>query len=357
MSVWINLYQEHFVEKEKLLCCAGEFFVSAFRYDSGVAALRVKNARGEIIVLPFQGSQVWRAHFDGRELTMLSMFKEPRATQVYLETYGGFLIHCGITGLGAPGPQDVHSLHGELPNAPMQSARLELDIDRITVLSSYQHTVAFSTNYNATVSTSLSTGSALIDVSVTVENLKATPMDLMYLAHANFKPVDNGELHYSADYNAQSVRVRRSIPAHVMAKPGYKEFLEDLAKNPSQSHVLKPELGFDPEVVFEIDPKSDVDGLAHALHRHPEGFSDYISFRPDQAPIAMQWICRTEDQDGLGMAFPSTSGVEGYTVEKNKGRVVELSEGETWRINMLMGHLTERETDEAIATIDAIREP
>ena len=343
------------MEKEKQLCCIGEFFVSTFRYNSGVAALRVKNARGEIIMLPFQGSQVWRAKFDGRELTMLSMFEEPRATQVYLETYGGFLIHCGITGLGAPGPQDSHSLHGELPNAPMDSAILEMDVSRITVLSNYQHTVAFSTNYNVKVSTSLSMGSALMDVSVEVENLKATPMDLMYLAHANFKPVDNGELHYSADYNAQSVRVRRSIPAHVVAKPGYESFLVELAENPARSHVLKPELTFDPEVVFEFDPKSDVDGLAHALHRHPEGFSDYISFRPDQAPLAMQWICRTEDQDGLGMAFPSTSGVEGYNAEKTKGRVVELPKGETWRINMSMGHLTSRETADAIAKIYAIR--
>ena len=61
------------MEKEKQLCCVGEFFVSTFRYDSGVAALRLKNARGEIIMLPFQGSQVWRAKFDGRELTMLSV--------------------------------------------------------------------------------------------------------------------------------------------------------------------------------------------------------------------------------------------------------------------------------------------
>lgn len=355
MSARIALYQTHFGEREKPLCETGEITVSTFRYDSGVAALRISNARGEIILLPFQGSQIWRAAFDGRGLTMRSMFEEPRATVNYLETYGGFLIHCGLAGLGAPGPEDTHPLHAELPNAPMQTAWLEVDENRITACSSYQHTVAFSTKYNATVSTNLAAGKALIDVSVAVENLKSTPMDVMYLAHANFKPVEHGELHYSADYDSRSVRVRRSIPSHVSPKPGYLEFLEDLADDPTLSHVLEPGLAFDPEVVFEIDMRAGADGLAHALQKHPQGYSDYIRYRPDQAPQTMRWICRTPDQDGLGLAFPATAGVEGYNAEKAKGRGIELAGGEIWRVDMTMGHLTVQETNDAIDAIDNIR--
>ena len=90
-----------FNEKERPLCQFDAFSITTFRYKSGVAALRIINARGEIIVLPFQGQQVWRANFDGRELTMRSMFDEPVSTREYLENYGAFMIHCGITGLGA----------------------------------------------------------------------------------------------------------------------------------------------------------------------------------------------------------------------------------------------------------------
>ena len=61
-----------------------------------------------------------------------------------------------------------------------------------------------------TISVACLNGSADIDVSLSVENLKQTPMDLMYLAHANFRPVDHGEQHYTANYDAGSVRVRRS---------------------------------------------------------------------------------------------------------------------------------------------------
>ncbi|MEO0918414.1 MAG: DUF4432 family protein, partial [Pseudomonadota bacterium] len=241
----VELYPSMFGEKERLLLTHREFTVSTFRFDSGVAALRIKNARGELTMLPFQGQQIWRASFDGRELTMRSMFDQPKETQVYLENYGAFLIHCGITGLGAPGQDDSHPLHGELPNAPFQSAWIEVAGAKTTVAGSYEHIVAFSTNYRATIETTLTVSSALIDVSINVENRKQTPMDLMYLGHANFHPADNGELHYTADYTAEKVRVRRSIPAHITPKPGYTEFLAELAEDPTHHHTLVPGLSFD----------------------------------------------------------------------------------------------------------------
>ncbi len=358
MPVRIDLCDAQFSEKEQPICEAGAFAVSAFRFTTGVAALRVRASRGEIIVLPFQGQQIWRARFDGRDLTMRSMFEEPNKTEVYLETYGAFLIHCGLSGLGAPGPSDTHVLHGELPNAPFQKAWLEVDetAGTITIAGCYQHTVAFATNYAATTKTTLASGSALIDVSISVENLKRTPMDLMYLAHANFRPVDNGALHYTAPYDPHSVRVRQSIPSHITPKAGYPEFLDDLARDPARHHILKPGLAFDPEVVFELDMKADAKGHAHALQKHPDGTADYVRFRPDQVAMATRWICRTPDQEGLGVAFPATSGVEGYAFEKAKGRVVTLAGCETWRADMVFGLLTADETTDAIAEIDRVRE-
>lgn len=357
MPVRIDLYDRMFGEKERPLCQSGKFSVSTFRYDSGVSALRIGNTRGEIVMLPFQGQQVWRACFDGRELTMRSMFDQPVATRIYLETYGAFLIHCGLAGLGDPGPTDSHPLHGELPNAPFQAAWLEIDADgqSVKVAGTYRHTVAFTTNYLATVETTLPAGSALLDASVSVENLKQTPMDLMYLAHANFRPVDHGELHYSAPYDPDHVRVRRSIPSHITPKPGYVELLEELSVDPSRHHVMEPGMAFDPEAVFEIDMKTDENGFAHALQKHLDSTADYIRYRPSQAPVCMRWICRTPDQDGLGVGFPSTSGVEGYSAEKAKGRVAIVEGGETWRVDMRVGLLTADETSDSIDLIDRIR--
>ena len=358
MAIRLELYRSYFEEAEHQLVEIGEFCVSTFRYASGIEALRVRNSRGEIIVLPFKGQQIWRACFDGRDLTMKSMFDAPVDTMVYLQNYGAFLIHCGLTGLGDPGPEDSHPLHGEMPNAPFQKAWLEIDepSQKITIAGSYHYTVAFSTNYLATARVVMAAGSALLDVSLEVENLKHTPMEMMYLAHANFRPVDHGELHYSATYDAASVRVRRSVPAHISPKLDYMTFITQLAKDPLPHHQFEPSLAFDPEVVFSIDMLSDSEGVAHAIQLHPDGSADYIGYRPEQAPICMRWICRTPDQDGLGLAFPATAEVEGFTAEKAKGNIVKVDGKKSWSITMLMGILTASEAGAMKAKINRIRQ-
>ena len=357
MAICLELYRSHFEETEHPLVEIGEFCVSTFRYNSGIEALRVRNSRGEIIILPFKGQQIWRAYFDDRDLTMKSMFDAPVDTMVYLQNYGAFLIHCGLTGLGDPGPEDSHPLHGEMPNAPFQKAWLEIDepSQKITIAGSYHYTVAFSTNYLATARVVMEAKSALLDVSLEVENLKRTAMEMMYLAHANFRPVDHGELHYSAAYDAASVRVRRSVPAHISPKPDYMAFITQLAVDPLPHHQFDPSLAFDPEVVFSMDMLSDSGGFAHAIQLHPDGTADYIGYRPEQAPICMRWICRTPDQDGLGLAFPATAEVEGFTAEKAKGNIVKLDGKKRWSIAMRMGLLTASEAGDMKARINKIR--
>ena len=115
-----------------------------------MCALRLQNELGELVLLPFQGQQIWSAAFGGRNLTMKSMFDQPRPTRNYLETYGGFLLHCGVTAMGVPAGGDTHPLHGELPNAPYQKAWLVAGEDERALPGlggEYQHTVAFNINY------------------------------------------------------------------------------------------------------------------------------------------------------------------------------------------------------------------
>jgi galactose mutarotase-like enzyme len=356
MSIRLDLQSVQFGEKERTLAEGGGFRVSAFRYNSGIAALRVKSQRGEIVVLPFMGHQIWSCVFDGRELTMKSMFREPVRTSNYLDTYGAFFLHCGATAIGAPGPSDRHPLHGELPLAPFQHGFVEIDAARGTcaVIGTYEHTVAFSYHYLATSTYVMQAESTLIDVSLQVDNLKKTPMDLMYLAHANFRPVDNGELIYSAPATPRAVRVRKSIPAHITPQPGYREFLEELTVNPAIHHVLRPDLAFDPEVAMMIDMKAGKDGFAHALMKHPSGASDYMRYQPAQCGQCCRWICRTPDQDAIGIAFPCTSEVEGYTAEKKKGLYAVVDGGKSWRVDMRMGALSAAETEAVEREIRAI---
>src|SRR5512136_1170620 len=120
----INLGPQLFGEQERTLVEHGPLSASTFLFDSGVCGLRLKNERGQLVLLPFQGQQIWSAEFGGRTLTMKSMFAEPRPTRQYLENYGGFMLHCGAIRMGVPGKEDTHPLHGELPNAPYPKAFL-----------------------------------------------------------------------------------------------------------------------------------------------------------------------------------------------------------------------------------------
>ena len=356
MTARFQLSKSMFGERERSLLRMDGVEATAFRYESGVEALRITNARGEIVLLPFQGQQIWSAAFDGRELGMRSMFPAPVATDRYLETFGSFVNHCGILAVAGPGPEDDHPLHGELPNAPFQEAWIDCDPEggSLTVAGAYRHTVAFTANYVAEVRTTIETRSALLDLSVEVRNRKRSPMEVMYLAHANFRPVDGGELVYTAPYDAEHVRVRRSIPAHITPGVENLAFIEALASDPAGHHLFEPGLPFDPEVVFTVRMRPDEAGWAHAMQVHPDGRADYIRYRPDQAPIATRWICRTPDQEGLSIVCPATAGVEGRSVEKARGNYAAVAGGGSWRIDMVLGALEAEEAAELRARIDGL---
>ncbi|WP_404406118.1 DUF4432 family protein [Pelagibacterium halotolerans] len=355
-TVTVHLSEALFGERERELAQYGAITASTFRYDNGIAALRIANARGEIVVLPFKGQQIWRARFDGRDLTMKSMFDTPRQTSNYLENYGAFLIHCGMSAIGAPGPRDDHPLHGEVPNMTFDTAYLRFDTDAgtVTIGGVVRYGKAFAIDYRLRTEVTLGADAAVMDVAVTLDNLMSAEIALMYLGHINFRPVDGAKLVYSAPYTPEAIRVREAIPSHITPKPGYPEFLAALAKEPELHHDIKPDLAFDPEVVFDVAMQTDPEGWAHALQRHPDGTADYVSHRPDQLPRAIRWICRTGDQDALGLLLPSTSGTEGRATEQAAGRYAAVPAHSTWRANYRMGLLTAIEVEAMTVRIDAI---
>lgn len=354
----IELRHQFFDYMERTFVESGPLSATTFRYSTGVAAVRLRNEAGTLVILPFQGQQIWSAEFGGRELTMKSMFDEPNPTQNYLQTYGGFLLHCGMTAMGVPAEGDTHPLHGELPNAPYQSAYVAIGTDEkgdyIGIGGAYRHIVAFSFNYEARPLVKMYAGESKCRIRLEVENLKRTPMEYMYLAHANFRPVDNGRLVYSAPCTPEHVRVRKSIPSHVRPGPGYREYLEELEQHPERHNVLAPELTFDPEIVFSIDYLADEEGWAHSMQVHPDGSADFIRHRPQQLDTGVRWICRTPDQDALGIILPATAEPEGYTAEKAKGNIKVLPGGETFECDMEAGALTQDEASALAAHIEQI---
>ena len=351
----VTLRPEFFGEKERPFLEHGELAASLFRYDSGVAAVRVRNSRGQIVVLPFHGQQIWDARFDDRVLTMRSLFPEPRATRDYLGNYGAFLLHCGAAAMGNPSREDSHPVHGELPNAPYGTAWLAAGTDAkgpyIAVGGEYRHTVAFALDYTAQPRVALRAGEAVVPIAMEIRNRKKTPMELMYMAHVNFRPLDGGRLVSPAPATPAAMKVRTVVPLNLSPPAGYREFLSQLAADPARHLLLKPELAFNPEVVFYLSCIADAGGWVRSLMVHPDDWASYIGYAAASLDHAVRWISRTPDQDCLGLILPSTAEPDGYLAEKANGNVKVLPAGQSVRFELEAGLLDPKQASAVEAGI------
>lgn len=347
----ILLNKSQFSEHPAILCESGGLRAVSFLYRTGVHAVRLESERGHIVVLPYQGQQIWDAFFDGRRLTMNSFFPEPRPSDFLLDSYGAFLYHCGARRMGNPGPEDDHALHGELPAASYEEAWLtfgEADGEAYLGISGgYTYARAFGDSYRAVPLVKLFEHRSVLDVSISIENLTHYPMDLMYMCHVNFLPAENGEIVQPSGWNTEDMVVRSQIPSHVRPTPQYLQFLERLKRDPGVTRILRSQDEYNPEIVFYLRSlKQDADGFTHIIQKHPDGSSDYVSYEPKQLDHTVRWILKHQDQQVIGMALPATCDPEGYTAEKKKGNVRTLEPLAKTSFGIRVGYLDETTTKE-----------
>ncbi|WP_207160700.1 aldose 1-epimerase family protein [Rhodoferax fermentans] len=361
-NISIELKKSFFTASEQEVFSAGDMSVSLFRYDSGVEALRLKNNRGHLIVLPFMGQMVWEAVFDGVSLGMKSMFKQPRPATDILQTYGCFAYHSGLLRNGCPSPEDTHALHGEMPCAPMDRAHILCGEDQggfyVALVSEWEYAMGFGNHYLATPRIVLRPNESLFDLEMKVQNLSGAPMDLMYISHVNFGLVKDGKIFQAADFSPSDTCVRTSIPGHIQPTPVYQALIDELAKHPDRSEVLHDVAQYNPEQVFFIRHlKSDPNGLTHMMVRRPEQDGFYMSWSPKDMPKTIRWILCNSDQEVGAFALPGSCEPEGYLAEKAKGNVRSLAGGETAHFKVRLGYLDRQGADGVQAAITSLNTP
>ena len=351
----IDLDAAVFERDERLLVRHGALEVRTFRYGSGVVALRVVNGAGEAVVLPYHGQQIWDAHYHGRRLTMGSMFAEPRAEWDFRSNYGGFLVHCGANTMGTPGPDDMHLPHGELPNAPMEAAWLELGEDAdgayVMVAGRHEELVAFTLGYRFEPRLQFREASGRIGLEVAVTNLRQQPMELMYLAHVNFRPVDGARLVDATPDRPEQFRVRTDFTGSDAGRA----LLRSFAEAPARHREIVAGRRLDPQLLAAMDAVAGTDGWAHALQVLPDGAADFISFRPAELDHALRWMVRNGDEEALGIVLPATAEADGRLAEIAKGNMKSLAASETFRCTLAFGALTEGEATEMAARVAEAR--
>ncbi len=340
----VQLRPAFFDAKEREFLSHGDIKVTVQKTDTGYDVLRIASPDVQLELLPFNGQQIWNARIAGRDITMKSEVTEPRRTNDYLGNYGAFLVHCGATAMGGPSPDDTHPLHGELPNAPYDFAWLEVGTDDdgkpfVELHGEYKHQVAMTVNYVAHPTIRVTQDDTVVNVSMTVTNKSKAPMDFMYLAHINFAPVIGSKIVGTHGWDTDSIRVRASFPSHVSVSEEVKQTMKELAMHPERTADVVPDRAYDPEAVMTVKYFADKNGRAHTLQVHPDGTSDYVSHRPDEAPNTIRCIQLTDRHQCVGIALPSTAGVDGYLAQKAAGNVIVLPGGESRTISYSFGSL------------------
>ncbi|MCA8001912.1 aldose 1-epimerase family protein [Burkholderia metallica] len=346
----IELRRDDFRDPPRTLYRTDGLTVTAFAYPSGVEALKIENRRGHIVVLPYLGQMIWAAAFDGRDLTMKHMFRQPKRAASIIDTYGCFMFHSGLLRNGCPGPDDTHALHGEMPCAPMDRASLVVGTDAhgafVEVTGEYDYVQGFGSHYVARPSVRLAEHGAQMTIAMDVTNLGGTPMDLMYMAHLNYAYVPGGR--FVQALPERGLRLRDSVPAHVKPTAAWRDYTATLAREPERLHTLDTPALYDPEIVFFMnDVATDANGIAHFRLTHPDGGAFHTAYRPEQFPHATRWILHNADQQVAAFALPSTCEPEGYEAERRKGHVAALAPGATRRFEVVTGYLNAAEARDA----------
>ena len=359
MQARFHLDPAQFTVAERPLLQGDGIWASGFRYPTGVAAVRLANARGCVVALPWMGQIVWDVVFDGVRLTMGSLFDAPRPATEIVDTYGCFAFHSGLLRNGCPGPLDTHPLHGEMACAAMDSATLtagedsegpfvRLDSERLFVRG-------FGNRYVARPSLTLRADSTVFDIAMRVDNTGGQAMDLMYMCHVNFDFVEGGEIVQPAPFDARSVSVRTEIPAHVPATEDYRARIARLAADPASTRRLDAASAYDPEQVFYLHNLArDGSGELRFLLRRPRGDGFTISYDPERFPHTVRWLMRNADCQVAAFALPSTCEPEGYLAERRKGHVQSIAPGGRAAFVVRAGYLAPAETAEAAARIRAV---
>lgn len=333
----LPLSPDLFGECERVLLRGRGATVSAFRYSSGVAALRLVTRRVELVLLPFRGQQVWRYAVDGEEQTMRTHFDEPAASTVFGETYGGFLLHCGLSGLGAPGPEDRHAHHGELPNAAYDNVELRIGEREgaTTVALSGRAAVRTSHAVSATFepTLTLSTADTALRLTMDVTNLRRTPLEYAYLCHVNWAPVDGARLVQPV---TDSGFVVDPHPAQDRATADY---TQRIAADPELSNLLDLGQPLVPEYCAILTPTPDEAGWAEFRMVRPDGKLALVGFDTARLPRAIRWISNTGDEEAAGFCLPTTSHHHGRAAAAADGVLALLPPGQTHRLEVVVAVL------------------
>ncbi|MEG9545760.1 aldose 1-epimerase family protein [Mannheimia sp. HC-2023] len=327
MKSYLYLSKSQFTEKEQLIFQNEKLSAVAFKYQSGIEAVKLINSKGFVIVLPFYGQIIWDAQFNGHTLTMKNMFSEPKRGTTIIDTYGCFAFHSGLIRNGCPSPEDDHLLHGEMPCAEMDKAWLIIEDDKLGLGGEVEYVKGFGDHYLAKPEVMLSADSTLFDINMSVTNLASVDMPLQYMCHMNYCYEHSAT--FSQNIPDSAIQLRQTIPAHVKPTLQWLKFNEKINQGKYTLSALENDEMYNPEIVFFMDNLQQYQAQLEYRMHSPQGHNYLAKFSSAQFNYATRWILYNADQQVGAFVLPATCRPEGFLAAQNSGTLIMLKPKET----------------------------
>lgn len=358
----VNFKPSFFSDRPLELLRDGALKATAFRYETGICGLKIENQHCSMVVLPYMGQQIWFAEFNGKNLTQKSIFDQPQATTKFGDNYGGFLLHCGLTNINCAGEGEDYPLHGELPFANYPETYAGIGRDEkgkyLAVGGTYVYRNSQEYHYAYSPELRLYDGASVAQMHIDIHNRRSRELDYMFMCHMNWLAVDGSRIVYSAKKDTDHIKVDPTelgddSPRAVRIREYGKKLLED----PTIADVLDSATQcYDPEMCINITYASDENGWAHAMQVMPEGDACYVGFRTRELPYALRWYCRTGDEDGIGIALPTTGTNRSTAYQRDHHLYNTLSPNAHESLRFDFGYLPREEAAKMAEHIQSILE-
>lgn len=305
-------------------------------HEEGVLAVDVTTGSGlSFTVLPSRGLDISSAHHNGRALMWRSAtsdrhpaFFEPEGRGWLRSFYGGLVLTCGLTWMGAECVDEGRplGLHGRVSHLPATNAswggEWEGDDYVLFVGGQLREAVVFGENVRLTRHIRARLGESRLLIEDEVENMgyQRTPHMMLYHINVGFPVVDD---------NARLISPSRAVtPRDADAEEGRERY----AQTQPPTHDYR-------EKAYFHDMAPDADGRVTTAVVNPDldgGFGVYVTYNRNELPYFCEWKMMDEGTYVVGME-PGNALVLGRAKERAAGRLQYLEPGEKRAYTLELG--------------------
>jgi hypothetical protein len=305
-------------------------------HEDGVLAVDVTTGAGlDFTVLPSRGMDISSAHYNGHSLAWRSAttdrhpaFFEPEGRGWLRSFYGGLVLTCGLTWMGADCVDEGQSLglHGRVSHLPATNVHWdgawEGEDYILSVSGKLREAIVFGENIQLTRRIWARMGENRLFIEDRAENLgyQRTPHMILYHINIGFPAVDD-----NARLIAPSLTV---TPRDSEAEAGKERYSQ-----------LQPPTPDYREKAYFHDMRPDSDGKVTTAIVNPDcdaGFGVYCTYRKEELPYFCQWKMMDQGTYVVGME-PGNALVLGRARERELGRLQFLEPGETREYHLEIG--------------------